>query len=413
MNYPTAHLEEVLSLCDSGEWGDDSINGGGIPVLRVADVKGGNRISYETAPLRQVAQRKRLSKTLKNGDIVVVKSSGSATNVVSGRAALVTGVEDNQYGFANFLLRLRVNEARYNPRFLIHVLNSQLVREQVLTMVAALTYPNLSVPSYKRLVIPCPALPEQQRIVGILDKAFEAIATAKANAEKNLQAAKALVTVAFTAIVDSFDASNWKTVTVEQVADPTKGSMRTGPFGSQLLHSEFVDEGIPVLGIDNAVENQFAWKERRYITARKFKELSRYQVKPGDVLITIMGTCGRCAIVPEDIPTAINSKHLCCITLDFKKCLPAYLHAYFLYHPRAQEFLAKQAKGAIMSGLNMGIIKKVPLILPPVAEQQKIIEKFSAAEVGAASLASTYQAKGVALDDLKKSVLHQAFSGQL
>jgi type I restriction enzyme, S subunit len=254
---------------------------------------------------------------------------------------------------------------------------------------------------------------EQQRIVAILDEAFAGIATAKANAEKNLQNALALVSTGYQAITEAYDSSRWPSVPVTSLAASHKGSVRTGPFGSQLLHSEFVDEGIAVLDIDNAVTNEFRWDRRRYITAEKYRQLSRYRVLPGDVLITIMGTCGRCAVVPEDIPEAINTKHLCCITLERRKCLPEFLHIYFLYDVLAKGYLNAQAKGSIMAGLNMGIILELPVRLPPLQQQAEIVERFSSLRAECLRLESIYQQKLAALDELKKSLLHQAFSGHL
>jgi type I restriction enzyme S subunit len=273
--------------------------------------------------------------------------------------------------------------------------------------------PKLNQKALNSIPIPAPPLPEQQRIVGLLDEAFAGIATAKANAEKNLQNARALFNSGFSALSSPSEQRSWVKTTVADIAAPKKWAIRTGPFGSQLLHSEFVDEGIAVLGIDNAVANEFRWGKSRFITTEKYQQLQRYRVYPGDVLITNMGTCGRCAIVPDDIPTAINTKHLCCTTLDRSKCLPGYLHAYYLHHPVAQTFLANRAKGSIMAGLNMGLIKELPVLLPPLKRQKELVEAFSSLREETQRLASLYERKLAALDALKKSLLHQAFIGEL
>jgi len=255
----------------------------------------------------------------------------------------------------------------------------------------------------KRLLLP--PIDEQRRLANLLDHA---------NSLRIQRSGTLTLLENFTqsVFVDMFvdgATPSWMVATVDELVDRNKGSIRTGPFGSQLLHSEFVNEGVAVLGIDNAVSNEFRWSERRYITEAKYKQLRRYTVYPGDVLITIMGTCGRAAVVPDDVPIAINTKHLCCITLDRSRCLPTYLHNYFLRHPVARSYLEKSAKGAIMSGLNMGIIRSLPVVLPPVAMQRE----FEARRVVIQGQREIHTAARGELDELIAALQQRAFAGRL
>ena len=256
-----------------------------------------------------------------------------------------------------------------------------------------------------KVEIPLPPLAEQKRIAGILD-------AADALRAKRREALAQLDTLLQSTFLDMFGdpvRSGWTIVTVEAVASSQSGAIRTGPFGSQLLHSEFVDEGIRVLGIDNAVANEFRAGKPRFITAQKYDKLRRYTVRPGDILITIMGTCGRCAVVPDSISTAINTKHLCCVTLDHGRCLPEFMHAYFLEHPIARRYLERSAKGAVMSGLNMGIIKALPIPAAPLDLQHH----FAAIVQSVEQQRVRQRAHLNELDTLFASLQSRAFRGDL
>jgi type I restriction enzyme, S subunit len=260
---------------------------------------------------------------------------------------------------------------------------------------------NLDINRFLQLRISYPPLEEQKRIVTILNQAEEL----KQKRQRTLDLLEELKQSIFFDMFVAEERAEWPLKTISEISV----NMRTGPFGSDLLHSEFVSEGISVLGIDNAVQNKFAWSKYRFITPQKYEKLKRYTVKPKDLLITIMGTVGRCAVVPDDIPISINTKHLCCISLDRDYVLPEFLHSAFLGHPEILRQLGMQTKGAVMPGLNMGIIKGLKVRLPPIDLQKKYAHKLNQLSLLELDMINSDQK----LEELFSSIQYQAFSGEL
>jgi len=259
----------------------------------------------------------------------------------------------------------------------------------------------ISLESLGALPVPLPSLDEQRRIAAILDHTD----TLRTKRRQTLTHLDTLPQAIFHQMFDGDPA----TTTVADIATSERASIRTGPFGSQLKHGEFVDAGVAVLGLDNVVGNQFSWGQRRFISTEKYEQLRRYTVFPGDVLISIMGTTGRCVIVPDGIPTAINTKHICAITPDPRVMDPHVLRACFLWHPEARAHLRRQTKGSIMDGLNMEIIKSMPLPVPSTSAQQTFRARMSNLAREAEHLRKSDSQSGY----LFASLQTRAFKGEL
>ena len=120
-----------------------------------------------------------------------------------------------------------------------------------------------------------------------------------------------------------------------------------------------------------------------------------------------MGTCGRCAVVPDEIPLAINTKHLCCISLNQTRCLPTYLHGCFLNHPQVLKRLGISERGAVMPGLNMQLIKELAVTVPPLPLQQK----FAAIVLRFEHLRAQQREAERQAEHLFQTLLHRAFNG--
>lgn len=295
--------------------------------------------------------------------------------------------------------------ADIDNKYLMYCLKSKL--PDIEKQSGGVAQKNINLSILKGLKIPLPPLETQKQIAAVLEKA--------AQLRKDCQQMEQeLNSLAQSVFIDMFGSkasgySEWPLHRIEELAESKKGSMRTGPFGSDLKHSEFVDEGIAVIGIDNAVKNEFSWGERRFITPEKYAKLKRYRVYPNDLIITIMGTTGRIAVIPDDIPLSISTKHLAVITLDKDKVIPEFLATAIKTHPDLLHQIIDSNKGAIMDGLNLGLIKALSLRLPPLDLQSKYLAVLKVIQERNFESRSSYEQN----DELFNALMQKAFKGEL
>jgi type I restriction enzyme S subunit len=270
---------------------------------------------------------------------------------------------------------IRPNRTLLNDNWLIHF----LVHSDLSPFVSGLTVPKLNQGNLREIPLPLPPLHEQHRIVGILDEAFEGIGTAKANAEKNLQNARALFESHLQSVF---------TERGEGWVETTVGDQLTLQRGFDITKSQQGEGDVPVVSSGGI---------------KSFHETSM-AMAPG-VVIGRKGTLGKCFFIDRDYwphDTTLWVK-------DFKGNAPRFV--YYLLLGLGVKHLDT---GTANPALNRNQVHPIKISWPPaVSKQQELIQRFDSLSEETQRLESLFQQKLTALDDLKKSLLHQAFSGQL
>lgn len=256
------------------------------------------------------------------------------------------------------------------------------------------------------LPISVATLLEQRRIVGILDEVFEGIATAKANAGKNLKNARALLESHLQSVFLHKGAS-WKRRPLAELCE----SNRVITYGVIKLGDE-VPNGVPCLRTSNVRWLRIDIDGVKRIAPTLSKDYSRTILKGGEVLVNVRGTLGGVAVVPKDMTGWNVSREVAVVPVDANRINPKFL-SYFIGSGASQEWLGNVKKGAAYVGINIEDLRLLPVSAPDLKGQDGIVKELEAMQVDVDRLQSIYQRKLAALDELRQSLLHQAFSGAL
>lgn len=429
-HWTVSPLKRYLISNDGGVWGNDPEGNDFTFVLRSTDQTVDGHWSIESPAQRYLTAKERQSAALKEGDLVVTKSSGSSKHI--GKTTLVsTDMEKVGYCYGNFMQRLRTS-AQLCSKFTWYVINSFICRQQLDVLSSTTTgLANLNGSLIGELVFPCPPEKEQQKIAQFLD--YE---TAKIDAlideQKRLidllkEKRQAVISHAVTKglnpdapMKDSGVAwlgevpQHWRAVKLKHVKSTSKNSFVDGPFGSNLKSSHFIDDGYAFV-----IESNFATTGRldtgslKQISESHFKTIERSSCSEGDIIIAKIGArYGMSSVLPAISKPSVVSGNSLKLTIDQKLCSTQFAN-YVLIYLRERGAIEDIVNMTAQPALSLTEMNNLPFPLPPEAEQEKIVKSLSEELQRLELLANTSQNLTNLAKERRSALISAAVTGKI
>ncbi|TAN35166.1 restriction endonuclease subunit S [Patescibacteria group bacterium] len=368
--WQTKRLADVCEIIMGQSPDGESYNttGEGVPLINgpveFSDESFGNTIrsKFTTQP----------TKFCKEGDLIlcVRGSTTGRMNIAGFDACVGRGVA-------------AIRAKQYQP-WINHFISSK--RDEIHGKGTGATFPNVSGTTLADFEMVVPPLPEQRRIVGILDEAFEGIATVKANAEKNLQNARALFESHLQSVFTQ-RGKGWVKKPLGDLCDVLDNQRKP------ITKRDRVPGDIPYYGA-NGIQD--------YVDGFIFDEplvlVGEDGAKWGAEERTAFAVSGKCWVN--------NHAH---VLRPNRSILLDHWLIFFLNSSDLNECVS----GLTVPKLNQGSLREIPIPVPPLPVQKELTENARELDSETQRLASLYERKLAVLEALKKSLLHQAFTGQL
>jgi type I restriction enzyme S subunit len=266
-------------------------------------------------------------------------------------------------------------------------------------------YPTLSLSQVNAIGVALPSLPEQKRIVAILDEAFAGLATATANAGKNLKNAREL----FDSYLNSVFAqsgSGWATKTLNKICVFENGD-RGKNYPSRSLR---VAKGLPFINAGHLRDDGIDLENLDFIPRARFDLLSNGKIRQGDILFCLRGSLGKFASVGGLSEGAIASSLV--IVRATEAVIQDFLLLYFSSYICAN-MIAKFSNGAAQPNLSARSLGNFEVPVPTTTEQIRIVKQCRELKECTRDLAENYREKRYKILQLRQSILQKAFAGEL
>ena len=372
---------------------------GEIPWVSAKDLKF-DQISSAAMHISRAALEQSATKLAPVGSLLIlVRGMGLANGVPIGE--VVAPVAFNQD------LRAIHPPSTLLPRFLLLALRKSLLTGGTKDVLSAAAHGTLKIDAdaLSRIAFPVPPLAEQHRIVAILDEAFAGIATAKANAEKNLRNFRELADAQgeanFNQHTDGSFAPRPLADLCELIVDCEHKTAPTQEHGFPSIRTPNIGKGKLLLtGVNLVSEATYAQWTRRAVPL------------PGDLILAREAPAGNVAVIPAGVQVCLGQRTV--LIRPRRDEIESEYLAHLLLQRSSQRRLLAHSRGATVQHINVKDIRAFMIeAVPSLPAQRHVVEKLSEIYQLCESLEDVQRRKLAALDELKKSLLHQAFSGAL
>jgi type I restriction enzyme, S subunit len=400
-------LGEVCSLLNRG-LSPNYVNDGGVVVLNQRCVRD-HRVNFDAARRHDVEAKSVGGERLLRAGDVLVNSTGTGT---LGRVAQLQADPPEATTVDSHVTIVRPSPGLFFQKFFGYMLRD--IEDEIKDSgegCGGQTELNRSVLA-ERFVVRFPkALSEQQRIVRILDEAFEAIATAKTNAEKNLQNARGLFENYLRSVFTQRGA-DWVERPLGQVCDLLNGFAFRSEEAVQESSTQLVRMGNLYGNVLNLDRSPVFYPDS---FASKF---AKYLLREGDLILSLTGTTGKedygyAVKIPNCGHALLMNQRIAKFEFINEKILDQTFLLYYLRSRVFLDLLYATANGTRQANLSSVTIKTLPIPICSLDQQKSIAAALNKVTNETQRLGSIYQRKLATLDALKKSLLHQAFAGQL
>ncbi len=387
----------------------------GIKLLRITDIGEFGKLKWNDTPFCNIDKNEYIKYKLSTGDILFARIGAS-----TGKTCIIASKVPDSI-FASYLIRFKI-KGKVHPNFLFFFTQTFDYWNLVNAGKDGKLKKGLNANQLKEFQIPLPPLDEQKMIAHVLSLVQEAKEKTDAVIAAAKELKKSMMKHLFTygpvppAEADKVKLKEteigpipevWEVKKIIDIAKNEKGSIRMGPFGSQLKKTELSMTGTKVYGQENIIRKDFSLGDR-FISDEKYEQLKGFKIEPLDVLVTMMGTIGHSIVFPENIEKGIIDSHLLKIKVDKRKMDPNFLSILFDTN-YLKNFLFNQGHGVIMKGLNSTIIKNTLIPVPDLKVQERIIEIVNSLNYKI----EVEEGKKRALEGVFKSLLNHLMTGKI